>query len=271
MATIAKSKAIFYSLLNIYKSGILFELNMLNYICLIICTGGFYMKNIFKRKNAKEQITPFKDLKFFAKIAYIWEYYKYYMIAFVLIVITILSFVKAYKRNNYETDFSMAIIDGRITDYDNNSDAITTGFTHYLGIDGIKHRVICDYNYSLKQQAFDQEQAITQDKIYTLASTGNLDGYMSEKEEIDHFSSDDEPFLMDLREILSLQELDKIQDSILYYTYEDGRTIPFAVDLTNTKIKTKTDLTMKNPCYGVVVTAPNQDNAVAFIRYAFDL
>ena len=43
------------------------------------------------------------------------------------------------------------------------------------------------------------------------------------------------------------------------------------LDLTDTKIKTETDFTMDNPCYGIVVTAPNLENAVAFIRYAFDL
>ena len=55
------------------------------------------------------------------------------------------------------------------------------------------------------------------------------------------------------------------------YTKEDGTKIPIALDLTDTKIKTETDFTMDNPCYGIVVTAPNLENAVAFIRYAFDL
>ena len=52
---------------------------------------------------------------------------------------------------------------------------------------------------------------------------------------------------------------------------KDGTSIPVAVSLINTPLKKDTDLTMSDPCYGVVVTATNHDNAVAFIKYAFGL
>ena len=224
-----------------------------------------------KKKMAKEQLTPFKELSLGQKIGYIWGYYKYYMLAVVIIAITIVSFVAAYQRNNYETDFSLVIVDGKMTGYDEHTDAITTGFTQYLGIDGKKHRVVCNYNYSLIQQEMDQEAYISQTKIYTLASTHSMDGYLANRDYIDYFSTDQEPFLTDLREILTADELEKIQDHIIYFTKENGETLPIAVDLTSTKIKTDTDIVMENPCYGVVVSSLNTENATDFIRYAFDL
>ena len=204
------------------------------------------MKPFFKKKPVKEQMTPFKDLTFSEKVHYIWEYYKYFMLAAVLVIIAVVSFVISFQRNNYTTAFSMVIIDGKMTGYDTGTDAITTGFTRYLGIDGKKERVECDYNYSL---------------IPKLASP----------DYIDYFSTDKEPFLTDLREVLTDKELETLAGKIIYYTKEDGTKIPIALDLTDTKIKTETDFTMDNPCYGIVVTAPNLENAVAFIRYAFDL
>ena len=76
----------------------------------------------------------------------------------------------------------------------------------------------------------------------------------------------------DLTEILTDDELAKIgEENIIYYTTADKTCIPIAVDLTNTKVKTDTDLTLESPCYGVVVSAKNPENAIAFIRYAFDL
>ena len=72
--------------------------------------------------------------------------------------------------------------------------------------------------------------------------------------------------------IITDDELAKIgEENIIYYTTADKTRIPIAVDLTNTKVKTDTDLTLKSPCYGVVVSAKNPENAIAFIRYAFDL
>ena len=210
------------------------------------------MKPFFKKKPVKEQMTPFKDLTFSEKVHYIWEYYKYFMLAAVLVIIAVVSFVISFQRNNYTTAFSMVIIDGKMTGYDTGTDAITTGFTGYLGIDGKKDRVECDYNYSLIPKLLDQDVSASQQKIYTLASTGSIDGYIASPDYIDYFSTDK-------------------AGKIIYYTKEDGTKIPIALDLTDTKIKTETDFTMDNPCYGIVVTAPNLENAVAFIRYAFDL
>ena len=229
------------------------------------------MKPFFKKKPVKEQMTPFKDLTFSEKVHYIWEYYKYFMLAAVLVIIAVVSFVISFQRNNYTTAFSMVIIDGKMTGYDTGTDAITTGFTGYLGIDGKKERVECDYNYSLIPKLLDQDVSASQQKIYTLASTGSIDGYIASPDYIDYFYTDKEPFLTDLREVLTDKELETLAGKIIYYTKEDGTKIPIALDLTDTKIKTETDFTMDNPCYGIVVTAPNLENAVAFIRYAFDL
>ena len=194
------------------------------------------MKPFFKKKPVKEQMTPFKDLTFSEKVRYIWEYYKYFMLAAVLVIIAVVSFVISFQRNNYTTAFSMVIIDGKMTGYDT-----------------------------------DQDVSASQQKIYTLASTGSIDGYIASPDYIDYFSTDKEPFLTDLREVLTDKELETLAGKIIYYTKEDGTKIPIALDLTDTKIKTETDFTMDNPCYGIVVTAPNLENAVAFIRYAFDL
>lgn len=224
-----------------------------------------------KKTMPKEQMTPFKELSFGAKIKHIFYYYKYHMLAAVLIIITVLSFIYSYRANDYDTVCSFAIADGRMSGSTEDSDAITTGFTAYLGIDGKKQRVQCDYHYTLLANPLDQDGGVSIAKIYTLASTGSLDGFIANRDNIDFFSTDTELFLTDLREVLTTAELDKLADNIVYYTMEDATRIPIAVDLTHTKIKTETDFTIENPCYGIVVTAPNLENATEFIRYAFDL
>ncbi len=178
------------------------------------------MKPFFKKKPVKEQMTPFKDLTFSEKVHYIWEYYKYFMLAAVLVIIAVVSFVISFQRNNYTTAFSMVIIDGKMTGYDTGTDAITTGFTGYLGIDGKKERVECDYNYSLIPKLLDQDVSASQQKIYTLASTGSIDGYIASPDYIDYFSTDKEPFLTDLREVLTDKELETLAGKIIYYTKE---------------------------------------------------
>lgn len=55
------------------------------------------MKPFFKKKPVKEQMTPFKDLTFSEKVHYIWEYYKYFMLAAVLVIIAVVSFVISFS------------------------------------------------------------------------------------------------------------------------------------------------------------------------------
>ena len=191
------------------------------------------------------------------------------------IVITALiigSFVYFYIQNNYDSVCYIAVVDGKITGYDDRTDAITQGFTQHLGIDGKKQRAEIDYNYSLIVQPMDQEAEISRSKLYILSSTGSIDGFMANPEYITYFSTDIEPYFMDLTTILSQQELSEIgEENIVYYTKKDGTSIPVAVNLQHTKIKSETNFTMDNPCYGVVVSAKNPENATEFIRYAFSL
>ena len=205
-------------------------------------------------------------------MAYIWEYYKIYIISGLAVIGIIIAFINTYQRNNYTTECSLIVVDGKMTGFDTSSDAITTGFQKYLGLDGKKHRIVCDYNFSIIPRDMDLESYYSEEKIYTLASTSSLDGIIANDDYITYFCDPREVFFTDLREILSVEELSKIQDYIIYYSPdEESDPIPVAVNLTGTKIKTSTDLTMENPCYGVVCTAPNAQNAVSFIRYAFDL
>ena len=225
-----------------------------------------------KNKMPKEQKTPFKELNFSEKVSYIFGYYKYYALAFLIAAAFIGYTVYSFIQNNYDVVCNIVAVDGKITGYDTFSDDITKGFSNYLGIDGKKTRVEIDFNYSLIVQPLDQEANVSQNKIYILASVGSIDGYTANRDYIDYFSTDTETFLVDLRELLTSDELERIGDeNIIYYTKKDGTAVPIAVDLSGTKIKTETDLTMESPCYGVVVSAQNTENAVSFIRYAFDL
>lgn len=224
------------------------------------------------KKMPKEQKTPFKDLSFIDKVKYIFGYYKYYALAFIIVAAIIGYTIYAFMQNNYDIACNIVAVDGKITGYDTYSDDITKGFSDYLGIDGKDTRVEIDFHYSLIVQPLDQEANISQNKIYILASTGSIDGYMANRDYIDYFSTDVEVFLTDLRELFTDDELERIgEENIIYYTKGDGTSVPIAVDLSGTKIKTKTDLTIETPCYGVVVSAENVDNAADFIRYAFDL
>ena len=138
----------------------------------------------------KEQKKKFKELSLSEKFQYIWEYYRLIIAAVIAVTLVIASFIHAYIRNNYDTVCDIAVCDGKLTGYDTDDDLLTTGFTNYLGIDGKKERIHIDYSYTLEEKFLDQDPQISKEKIYVLSQTNNLDGYMSEYKDIDHFCFD---------------------------------------------------------------------------------
>ena len=221
--------------------------------------------------EVKEQRKKLKDLSFSGKIEYILNYYKIPIIAVILAVLFAGSLTYSIIRNNYDTVCFIAVLDGRITGYDDDTDVLSTGLTDYLGIDGKKEQVDLSYTFSLQEKEMDQEAYVSANKLYTYASTSSLDGYLSEKEYIDYFCTDKNIFFWDLRDLFSTEELETLSDYIIYYTNSSGESFPIAVDISEAPVIKDSDLNMKQPWYGFVATAKYAENAVNFKRFVFNM
>lgn len=219
----------------------------------------------------KEQKKKFSTLTFTEKIQYIWEYYRLIIAAVIAVVLVIISFVHAYIRNDYDTVCEIAVCDGKITGYDTDDDALTTGFTSYLGVDGKKERVHIDYSYNLEEKFLDMDPQVSKEKIYILSQTNNIDGYMCEYDDTDHFCFDTSCFLYDLNDLFTSEELEQLSDYLVYHTHKDGVERPVAIDISKAPKITETNLTMDRPCYGIVQSASNPENAADFIRFVFNM
>lgn len=219
----------------------------------------------------KEQRKKLKDLSFSDKIKYIWSYYWIPIVGVVLAVIFAVSLISSIVKNNYDTVCFVAVLDGKMTGYENDTDILTTGLTDYLGIDGKKEQVDISYTFSLEEKEMDQEADVTANRIYTYASANTLDGYLSEKEYIDYFCTDGNIFFWDLRDLFSTEELNELSDYIIYYTNSSGESFPIAVDISNAPVIKDSDLNMKQPCYGIISTSKYYENAANFIRFVFNM
>ena len=224
-----------------------------------------------RRDEIREENKKMKHMTFSQKIEHIWEYYKKQIIAPFIVIILAISIANGISKNNYEAVCTTIVIDGYMTGFNNHTDALTTGFTEYLGIDGKKQRVIFNNNFSLIEKEGDTDAVDSNEKIVAMAATNSIDGFLASRDYIDFYSGDDELFITDLSDYFTIKQLSLLGDNVIYYTMEDGSKIPIAVDLSSTKVATETDLYMTQPCFGIVTTSLHKDNAVSFIKYAFDM
>lgn len=77
-----------------------------------------------KKEMPKEQQTSFKELSFSDKVRYIFGYYKYYMLAAVIIIAAAGYTIYSFVQNNYDIKCNIVVVDGKITGYDTYSDDI---------------------------------------------------------------------------------------------------------------------------------------------------
>ena len=231
--------------------------------------SGFTDKFSVRVKKEIEKIKNQKGLK--GKLSYIWDYYKVPILAIVIGIIAIVSIVRAIISNNYNTSLYVSYVNCISVDLRDVTRILDNSLTEWLGIDGKKEQVDFSYTFSLKEVAMDEEAFVSANKLYTYASTGSLDGYLSEREYIDYFCTDKDIFFCDLRDIFSDEELEQLDDYIVYFTNTAGETYPIAVDITEAPVIKDSDLNMKDPCYGVVSSSKYQTNAADFIRYIFNM
>lgn len=250
---------------------------MLNYFNLQIQSCKSYnrkvtqnMENTF-REQIRSEFTKIKKMTFAEKKEYIWDYYKIHIIGVLVIIGAIVGSIMAFNANNYKTVFNAVIADGYMTGQDDRTDALTTGFSEYLGIDGVNERAIFNYNISLKSKAGDEDVYYSRQKLITMSAAREIDGFIAEYDSIGIYSDDETLFLTDLNELFTSEELAKMDSYIVYFTKSDGSKIPIGIDLTSTFIKTEQKLYMTRPCYGVAGSSLHKDTAVKFIKYALGM
>lgn len=226
------------------------------------------LKNKNKTDNNREL---FNKMTFKDKVGYIFEYYKIHMISVLLLLVFIISIIWSITSNNYTNAFSSIIVNGKLTGVEYHTDQLTNGFTSYLGIDGKSSRVTFSNDYIIKPGSNDEDTKISNQKIATMSTSETLDGIICDYQLVNYFSDDNSLLLIDLSTILTPQEMSKLSSYMVYHIASDGTKIPVAIELTNTHIKTETDLSIQKPCFGVISSSNNKDNAVKFIRYAFNM
>ena len=68
------------------------------------------------KDEVKEQRKKFLTLTFTGKLQYIWEYYRIPIAAVIAVVLVVLSFINAYRRNDYETYVILRYVTARLQD-----------------------------------------------------------------------------------------------------------------------------------------------------------
>lgn len=221
------------------------------------------------KEEAKREKKKLSQMSWSDRIWYIWEYYKFHILAVLLIIGLFSTIGTILYRKTFTTRLTFAIV---------NDHSGGASSTEQLKADlhqalGYGPKDVIEFNEGL-YAAFDQNSAsqyayATMMKITALAASGSLDIMIADQSAIDHYAQSDA--FLDLRQLLPDDLYKELEENGAIYSAPDesGQTIPLAVSLENTNFEEVTGISMDPPYLGVISGSSHTEDVLRTIRYLF--
>lgn len=145
------------------------------------------------------------------KLAYFWDYYKWYVIGGAAAVAFIVSMIYQMVTRK-ETAFYALMLNGTEYNFMEDTSGNTAAFAEYAGIDEDKYQILYDTSVQIGTEAGDDYDSSQKLMVYIAA--GELDVMVSDADSLTKYAYREN--FKDLRDFLSEEQLEKYQDSFYY-------------------------------------------------------
>lgn len=145
------------------------------------------------------------------KLAYFWDYYKWYVIGGAAAVAFIVSMIYQMVTRK-ETTFYALMLNGTEYNFMEDTSGNTAAFAEYAGIDEDKYQILYDTSVQIGTEAGDDYDSSQKLMVYIAA--GELDVMVSDADSLTKYAYREN--FKDLRDFLSEEQLEKYQDSFYY-------------------------------------------------------
>lgn len=217
------------------------------------------------RKEVKTEKEKLKNMPWKDKLWYIWEYYKFHMLALILAAGVVWTIGNMIYRQSFTTRLSLAIINDR-NGAASSTDGMVADLRKVLNC-GKKDLIEVNDGLSVSFDDTSQMGYAALVKISALVASKSLDVVIGDKAVIDHYGSADA--FLNLEEYLPPALYQKIKDQIYSAGNGQGTPLPVAVSLKNTALAGKTGILMNPPYLAVMSNAPHKEAVLSLIEYLF--
>ena len=222
------------------------------------------------KKSFKSELEKLKHMSVKDKIWYIFEYYKFHMIAIILFLSLLWVIGNSIYRQSFTTRLTFAIVN----DYsggNSSMEPLEKGLREALGL-GKKDLIEIDSGLFINT---DENQSsefsyASMAKITALAAGGNLDIIIGDPKTLEHYASQDA--FLDLRDFLpaDLVEQAEKEDLFLYTDTANGQSSAAAISLTTTNFSDLTGAAIHPPYLAVIASSRHTDDILQAICWLFD-
>ena len=216
-------------------------------------------------KAFQAETIKFKDLDFNQKKEYIWDYYKWYIITAVALIVMAIVTVPQIIESMKPTKLYLTMVNCEWA-HDEGTELLNE-YAEIYDIDTEKYKLTADTSTVIVRDSIDSYSMESAQKIVALIANNTIDVFVSDLANHEAYSG--QGVYYDLREILSADFLEEYNERLVYTTdTETGEEIPYGIyveDLEKFK-----DAYLEEAVLGVILNTENVDAAVDFIHFIFD-
>lgn len=218
------------------------------------------------RDEIKDQHKSIADKGFKYKVNYFIEYYKWHVVAVVIALIVIISFVKGVVTAKDDALYAVCVNAMTMPN--------TDSFGKYLEIDSSKERIVYDTSYVMNMDGSDPNSYVSLQKLVATVSAGTSDVMVGDSSVLEHIAPNE--FFADLRDYFSEEELKALGDKVIYTTYADedgnpvGESVPVLINVTETPLFASFPYFVTNIDFGIIVNTKRPEAAMKFYKYIND-
>ena len=162
------------------------------------------------REEIKEQQKKLKGQGFKAKAEYFWEYYKIHTIVVICVAILLGALIHDISSNKPYGFYAVFLNSGSTS----AQDYLEAGFAPVSGIDTEKYSCFIDTSESYNLEVISETTIATSQKIMANIAGGDLDILAADSDIFTYYAN--QQVFIDLRTILSDEQLSKYQDKLVY-------------------------------------------------------
>lgn len=182
-------------------------------------------------ENEEEEVK--KDTKFrriLRSIGYFWDYYKWYVIIPLLIIIIVVTFIDNYLKENRNFALRIAIVnESEVVDTLNTIDA---EYPAYRGLDPKESPIRIEYDFSYPKERMvatniSREQVTYMQKFNAMVVGGKADVVISNTWLLDDYSVNKN--MVDLRNVFDEEFMTEYEDRLYWYISDEGERFPVGI------------------------------------------
>ena len=219
------------------------------------------------REEAENERQKLKNMSWKDRAWYVWEYYKFHLLAVILVIGVLSTIGTMIYRQTFTTRLSVAIINDRSAGA-SSSALLESELREYMGcgkkdLIEIHEGLMVDFN----EESTSQYGYATLAKISALVASKSLDVVIGDQSAIDHYET--VSAYQNLEELLPPELYERVKDHIYRAKDGEGNLTPVALSLEDTALGEKTGIIMDPPYLAVIQGSPHKEAALQMIEYLF--